>query len=164
MQELAKCAPTLAQVCGSTAPSSSPVEFESVEFSCTGGSSTDLATLAGVAEQRPPSVTPGDRVSPPIVNEPAPHRRGHLASTTGIQVLSEPRSCSEADPLVTSSWTPGTFSIERRRAKASPNRAFACYGHCRRQMGRAWSAFPSPISSQRSTRPPRAKPKRIPSF
>ena len=93
---------------------------------------TDLATLAGVAEQRPPSVTPGDRVSPRLstsqrlIEEGIRFHDGH-PSTLGASLLLRSRSPRN---LVLDT---GTFSIERRRAKASSNRAFACYGHCRRQ-------------------------------
>ena len=59
----------------------------------------------------------------------------------GIRILSEPRFCSKADLLATSSWTSGTFTLERRRAKGSSNRALACCGYCRRQkeMLHHWS-------------------------
>ena len=55
-----------------SSPNVRQLEFESVELTSSGGSSK-WPRNSGQSR----GMTPGDRVSPPIVVEPAPHRRGH---------------------------------------------------------------------------------------
>ena len=104
MQELAKsCANTGAGVrfhCTFI----SPLEFESVELTCSGGSSNWPRNSGQSRQQRPPSVTPGDRVSPPIVIEPVPHRRGHSLPRRASEYS---RSLAPAQKPISSQPRPG---------------------------------------------------------